>query len=150
MWSGRSRSGPGRRPSTELDEEQAESTARATLGDERFAAAVAAGRSLPLTDAIDEALAVADELAAVLAGGEAPPASSARSSPATSGPPYGLSRREREILALLGQRLSDKEIAEVLFISPRTVMAHATHIFNKLGVANRRAAAAVAARHGLI
>jgi predicted ATPase/DNA-binding CsgD family transcriptional regulator len=133
-----------------LDEEQTESTARATLGDERFAAAVAAGRSLPLTDAIDEALAVADELAAVLAGGEAPPASSARSSPATSGPPYGLSRREREILALLGQRLSDKEIAEVLFISPRTVMAHATHIFNKLGVANRRAAAAVAARHGLI
>jgi non-specific serine/threonine protein kinase len=133
-----------------LDEEQTESTARATLGDERFAAAVAAGRSLPLTDAIDEALAVADELAAVLAGGEAPPAPSARSSPATSGPPYGLSRREREILALFGQRLSDKEIAEVLFISPRTVMAHATHIFNKLGVANRRAAAAVAARHGLI
>jgi predicted ATPase/DNA-binding CsgD family transcriptional regulator len=133
-----------------LDEEQTGSTARATLGDERFAAAVAAGRSLPLTDAIDEAMAVADELAAVLAGGEAPPASSARSSPATSGPPYGLSRREREILALLGQRLSDKEIAEVLFISPRTVMAHATHIFNKLGVANRRAAAAVAARHGLI
>ena len=136
---------PGR-----LDEEQTGSTPLATLGDERFAAAVAAGRSLPLTDAIDEALAVADELAAVLAGGEAPPASSARSSPATSGPPYGLSRREHEILALLGQRLSDKEIAEVLFISPRTVMAHANHIFNKLGVANRRAAAAVAARHGLI
>ena len=68
----------------------------------------------------------------------------------TRSPPYGLSRREHEILALLGQRLSDKEIAEVLFISPRTVMAHATHIFNKLGVANRREAAAVAARHGLI
>lgn len=136
---------PGR-----LDEEPTESTARATLGEERFVAAVAAGRSLPLADAIDEALAVADELAAVLAGGEAPPASSAWSSPATSGPPDGLSRREHEILALLGQRLSDKEIAEVLFISPRTVMAHATHIFNKLGVANRRAAAAVAARDGLI
>ena len=53
-------------------EEQTEATARATLGEERFAAAVAAGRLLPLTDAIDEALAVADELAAVLAGGEAP------------------------------------------------------------------------------
>ena len=99
---------------------------------------------------------MADELAVVLTSGEAAVATSARSSPAASGstaldtPPYGLSQREHEILALLMQRLSDKEIAEALFISPRTVMTHATHIFAKLGVANRREAAAVAARHGLI
>jgi DNA-binding NarL/FixJ family response regulator len=51
---------------------------------------------------------------------------------------------------LLVQRQTDKEIAEALFISPRTVMGHATNIFTKLGVANRREAAAVAARHGLV
>jgi non-specific serine/threonine protein kinase len=140
----------------QLDREQAESAARAMLGEEHFTAAVAAGRTLPFADAVDEALAVADELAVVLAVDGAPVATSARLMPAASGPTplatpsYGLSRREHEILALLAQRLSDKEIAEALFISPRTVMTHATHIFIKLDVANRREAAALAVRHGLI
>src|SRR5215211_2955288 len=37
---------------------------------------------------------------------------------------FGLSAREREVLALLAQRRTDKEIAEALFLSPRTVMTH--------------------------
>ena len=41
--------------------------------------------------------------------------------------------------------MTDKEIAEALFISPRTVMTHATNIFGKLGVANRRELAVLAA-----
>lgn len=64
--------------------------------------------------------------------------------------PAGLTPREREVLALLVQRRTDKEIAEALFISPRTVMGHATSIITKLGVNNRREAAAVAARQGLV
>ena len=60
----------------------------------------------------------------------------------------GLSPRELEVLGLLGRRYTDKEIAAVLFISPRTVARHVTGIFTKLGVASRREAAAVAARHG--
>jgi DNA-binding CsgD family transcriptional regulator len=60
-----------------------------------------------------------------------------------------LSKREREVLALLCQRLTDPEIAEHLFISYRTVTTHVTSIFNKLGVNSRRDAAALAARHGL-
>ena len=150
------RTGAARSQRLKLDRERTEAVVKATVGQERFAEAVAAGRLLPFTDAIDEAVAVADELAVVLTSGEAAVATSARSSPAASGstaldtPPYSLSQREHEILALLMQRLSDKEIAEALFISPRTVMTHATHIFAKLGVANRREAAAVAARHGLI
>ena len=58
-----------------------------------------------------------------------------------------LTPRQREILALLCQRLSDREIAERLFLSPRTVEGHVTQILGKLGVTSRREAAAVATRH---
>ena len=46
-----------------------------------------------------------------------------------------LTKREREVLTLLCQRLTDLEIAEQLFISPRTVMTHVSRIIAKLGVA---------------
>lgn len=53
-----------------------------------------------------------------------------------------LSCREREVLRLLAIRYSDREIAEALFISYRTVTTHVTNILNKLGVDSRRQAAA--------
>ncbi len=46
-----------------------------------------------------------------------------------------------EVLRLLARRQTDKEIAEALFLGPRTVQSHVAHILNKLGVANRREAA---------
>lgn len=58
---------------------------------------------------------------------------------------FGLSEREVEVLELMVQRLSDREIAEKLFISPRTVGRHANNIYAKLDVRNRREAAALAA-----
>jgi DNA-binding CsgD family transcriptional regulator len=61
-----------------------------------------------------------------------------------------LTRREREILALLCQRLTDPEIAAQLFLSPRTVSKHVGNILGKLGVGSRREAAAVAARQQLV
>ena len=61
-----------------------------------------------------------------------------------------LTRREREVLTLLCQRLTDPEIAERLFLSLRTVNNHVAHIFDKLGVQSRRDAAALAARHALV
>lgn len=61
-----------------------------------------------------------------------------------------LTRREHEILRLLSHRLTDAEIGEVLFISPRTVSSHVANILTKLGVSNRRLAGAVAARHRLL
>jgi DNA-binding CsgD family transcriptional regulator len=55
-----------------------------------------------------------------------------------------LTRREREVLALLAQRLTDAEIAESLFISPRTASTHVARVLAKLGAANRREAGAMA------
>jgi len=61
-----------------------------------------------------------------------------------------LSGRECQVLALLVQRFTDKEIAAYLYISPRTVMSHVASILTKLGAANRREAAATALCLGLV
>jgi DNA-binding CsgD family transcriptional regulator len=61
-----------------------------------------------------------------------------------------LSSREREVLALVAQGLSDREIAEQLVVSPHTVHRHVANIRNKLGRGSRTAAVAEAARLGLL
>ncbi len=75
---------------------------------------------------------------------------------AFSGPPepppgdtFGLSRREREVLALLAQGRTNREIGDRLFISQKTVGVHVGNILAKLGVSGRVEAAAVAIRLGL-
>ena len=60
----------------------------------------------------------------------------------------GLSAREWEVLELVAAGRSNGEIAEVLFISPKTASVHVTHILNKLGVNNRVEAATIAVRVG--
>jgi DNA-binding CsgD family transcriptional regulator len=64
--------------------------------------------------------------------------------------PYGLSPREREVLALLLEGRTNREIGERLFITEKTASSHVTHILDKLGVTSRGAAAALAARGGLV
>jgi LuxR family transcriptional regulator, maltose regulon positive regulatory protein len=61
-----------------------------------------------------------------------------------------LTDREREVLALLAQRLSNKEIAQTLVISSPTVKRHATNIYQKLQAHGRREAVAKATRLGLV
>jgi DNA-binding CsgD family transcriptional regulator len=64
--------------------------------------------------------------------------------------PSGLSVRELEVLRLLAQGLSNPQIAEALFISPRTVAHHVESILAKLGAENRASAVAAAVRRGLV
>jgi DNA-binding CsgD family transcriptional regulator len=61
-----------------------------------------------------------------------------------------LSEREREILRLVADGLSDAEIAERLIVSPHTVHRHMANIRSKLRQPSRAAAVAHAAREGLI
>ena len=58
----------------------------------------------------------------------------------------GLSAREWEVLELVAAGRSNGEIAETLFISPKTASVHVTHILDKLGVNNRVEAATIAVR----
>jgi len=60
-----------------------------------------------------------------------------------------LTAREREVVALVGEGLKNKQIAERLVISPKTVVHHLTSIFAKLGLANRFDLVVYAYRHGL-
>jgi non-specific serine/threonine protein kinase len=61
-----------------------------------------------------------------------------------------LSRRELEVLQLVAEGLSNKQIAHELIVAESTVRYHLTSIFNKLGVDSRAHAIAVAAQRGLI
>jgi DNA-binding NarL/FixJ family response regulator len=60
-----------------------------------------------------------------------------------------LTRREMEVLELLGQGLKNKDIAARLFLSEKTVKNHISSIFDKLQVNDRTEAALLAAKHGL-
>ncbi|HEU5003272.1 MAG TPA: LuxR C-terminal-related transcriptional regulator [Actinomycetota bacterium] len=62
----------------------------------------------------------------------------------------GLSRREMEVLRLVAEGLSDRDIAERLVISPHTVHRHVSNLLTKLGVTSRTAAAAAASRLHLL
>ncbi len=77
-----------------------------------------------------------------------PPRGSARAA-ATGSDTFGLSKRELEVLALIAQGRTNREIGDRLFISQKTVGVHVGNILAKLGVSGRVEAAAVAIRLGL-
>jgi DNA-binding CsgD family transcriptional regulator/tetratricopeptide (TPR) repeat protein len=122
----------------------------ATTGD-RDTAAVVLGRAAEVTgrlgarplDAEVQALARRARL------GIAPDAASPAAGPASPAQQLGLTPREVEVLALVAAGRSNRQIAQALFISPRTVGVHVSNILAKLGVAGRVEAAAVAHRLGL-
>ena len=61
-----------------------------------------------------------------------------------------LTQREVEVLSLIAQGLKNRDIAEKLYISPRTVKVHVSNLFRKLGLSDRVQATRYAIRHRLI
>ena len=122
----------------------------ATIGD-RDSAAVVLGHAAAITgrlgarllDAEVQALARRARLdlaqdATTTAPGAPPPAAQ-----------LGLTRRESQVLALVAAGRSNRQIAQALFISPKTASVHVSSILAKLGAAGRVEAAAIAHRLGL-
>ena len=62
---------------------------------------------------------------------------------------YSLTQREHDILVLLSEGRSNREIAQHLYLSEKTVKAHLAAIFRKLGVTNRTQAAMMAVQMGV-
>ncbi|QIK73581.1 response regulator transcription factor [Propioniciclava coleopterorum] len=102
-----------------------------------------------LKDASPDALGAAVEAAA---RGETvfAPAVAGRLARRVIAPPDELTEREREVVALLAQGLTNRQIAKQLFLSEATVKTHLVHIFTKLNVDNRTAAVAAAREQGLL
>ena len=113
-------------PELAANHEQCEQGAREALGDTAYQAAFARGEQMSLDEAIADAL---DE-----------PRQSAAPEPVADLTP--LTRREREIAAMLAQGLSNTEIASKLVISRRTAESHVAHILTKLELKNRTQVAA--------
>jgi predicted ATPase/DNA-binding CsgD family transcriptional regulator len=118
--------------------DEAERTARAALGSDRFANLCASGQVLPLHEAVDLAAAItlATESAKTAEKGPVPLGLDA------------LTSREHDVLRLMAVGQTDREIAEMLFVSRRTVNGHVGHILAKLNVVTRQEAVARAREQG--
>ena len=124
--------------------ETAHAAARASLGETAFAAAKQAGHGLSMAAlfaAADAIVAVAEDVAR---------APRRRGGHDVDNVRFALTSREHEVLRLLAQGKTDREIAEVLFVSRRTVNAHVASILGKLGVHSRRDAVAHARELALL
>ncbi|TME39413.1 MAG: HD domain-containing protein [Chloroflexi bacterium] len=73
-----------------------------------------------------------------------------RTRPARSAWPAGLSDREVEVLQLIATGGSYRDVAQRLVISPKTARHHIEHVYNKIGVSTRAAAAMFAMEHDLV
>jgi DNA-binding CsgD family transcriptional regulator len=133
------------RSKVELDDLLA--TLIAELGETRFQQFFDAGKRQTLDDAVEEVLLLSDDMLASLAAAPPVPVEIDSMRPADD---YSLTPREREVLNLIVQGLSDKEIADQLYISPRTAMTHVSNILAKLGVNKRTLAVRVAVHSGLV
>jgi predicted ATPase/DNA-binding NarL/FixJ family response regulator len=131
------------RPATEVIHDGWVAAARASLTEAVFVEASARGHRLSLDEAVAVALRGTDDDGEDAAGLEFGDESPAQASFA------GLTPRELEVLGLIAEGCSNREIGDRLYISHRTVMQHVASILGKLDVGSRTAAAALAHRHGL-
>ncbi|MGN6483233.1 MAG: tetratricopeptide repeat protein [Thermomicrobiales bacterium] len=126
------------------------------MGADRFARFQDEGESLTTEEAIGRLDALQPTIAAApkpVAEAAPRPTRLVSPAPATLDVPpevHDLTERELEVLRLVAQGLSAREIGERLFISPRTASTHVSNILGKLGVSNRAAAVAIAMRAGIV
>ncbi|MGY0492796.1 ATP-binding protein [Streptomyces sp. WG-D5] len=115
----------------------AEARARRVLGDAAYDAAFRAGANAPVDQVIARAT------------GDEPPVPAAGPEPDEQVTPLGvLTRREREVAALVAEGLSNRQIAQRLVISKRTADAHVEHILTKLGFSSRAQIASLVGETG--
>jgi predicted ATPase/DNA-binding CsgD family transcriptional regulator len=117
--------------------ERAKAAARQGIGDDAYHEAWEAGRRMREEEARSEV----DRVLSAVEG--------ERSRTTSERDDRHLTPRERDVLRLMVEGRSNPEIADALFISPRTAETHVTHILAKLGVTSRAEAAAHAVRVGL-
>ncbi|HEX6506940.1 MAG TPA: LuxR C-terminal-related transcriptional regulator, partial [Chloroflexota bacterium] len=115
---------------------------QARLGQVQWEAAYRDGRSLSFSQISDLITRVLNEVGASALGAEE---SSGERQQRTV-----LSKREEEVLLLVAEGLTNKEIAQRLIVTASTIKTHVTSLFNKLGVDSRAQAVAVAAHQGLL
>ncbi|QKJ21050.1 response regulator transcription factor [Microbacterium hominis] len=132
-------------PQTTPEIEAVRAEVVAGLG-ESAPSAIAAGTLLTGTDAAAEAY----EWLRAHAHDEADPPASPGPGDTPSAAVATITAREREVLRLLADGLTNKQIAQQLRISAKTVMHHSVAIYRKLGVRGRSEATAFAFRHRLI
>jgi predicted ATPase/DNA-binding CsgD family transcriptional regulator/transcriptional regulator with XRE-family HTH domain len=104
--------------------------ARAALDERAATAAWLSGQAMSWESALAEALAACE-------------------ASATGRPPGGLTRREAQVLRLVVEGKTNRQIAQELVLSQKTVKRHLDNIFDKLGVSTRTAATAFALRAGI-
>lgn len=132
--------------------ERATATVRAHLGHSALEGLRETGAAMPLPAAFTVARSISLPASghATRTPEQLPPHELRSLTSRTSPERFTLTKREQQVLQLLGQRQTDHEIAETLFISRKTASSHVASILAKLSARNRREAAAIAARAGLL
>ena len=147
----RAQIGSTRHPVTEEEMRDIDARARAALSDEAHAAAWAAGAGLTHDALVRRIGIIAREIVGTRQPSPLPaaPVASAES-PEPVAVEHPLTPREVEVLRLLAKGHSTREVAEMLFISPRTAGTHINNILGKLDMPSRTAAVAYAMRTGIV
>jgi predicted ATPase/DNA-binding CsgD family transcriptional regulator len=107
-----------------------------------------ADRAASLT--LAQVVARAEEIARAIESGEAQPVPSAAALSDASAETFDLSPREHDVLALMVQGLTDRQIGDALFISHATARTHVGHVLQKLDARNRAVAVRKALEHALV
>ena len=119
--------------------------AHSQLEDSAWTAAWEEGRAMSMEAAFEYAL--SEEEPSTITSSAAP---TEQLSAPVSEHPAGLTPREVEVLGLVAEGLTNPQVAQKLFLSPRTVQRHLNSVYRKLGVSSRTAATHLALEHDLL